>query len=95
LDGGGFEDFWVVHPDRYHVIQMHGRPVETPRWKQACGVDYRNTGRTNSALPVSSALEPFRNWARRSADEVRPVGAFAGFGHLHLAPVGQRLVGQE
>jgi alkylated DNA repair dioxygenase AlkB len=69
LDAAGFEALWSIHPDSYHVIQMHGRPVETPRWQQAYGVDYRYTGRTNSALPVPSSLEPFRDWARRSIDE--------------------------
>jgi hypothetical protein len=40
LDEAEFEAFWAIHPDSYHVIQMHGRPVETPRWQQAYEVDY-------------------------------------------------------
>lgn len=31
--------------------------------------DYHYTGRTNTALPVPSDLEPFRAWARRTIDE--------------------------
>src|SRR4051812_31026890 len=69
LDADGFEEFWALHPDAYHVIQMHGRPVETPRWQQAYGADYHYTGRTNSALPVPEVLEPFRHWARRAIDD--------------------------
>ena len=61
LDAAGFDALWTIHPDRYHVIQMHGRPVETPRWQQAYGVDYHYSGQTNSALPVPATLEPFRN----------------------------------
>jgi len=64
----GFDALWALHPDNYHVIRMHGRPVKTPRWQQAYGADYRYTGRTNAALPVPTALDPFREWARRAVD---------------------------
>jgi alkylated DNA repair dioxygenase AlkB len=67
-DEAGFETLWALHPDDYHVIQMHGRPVETPRWQQAYGADYHYTGRTNAALPVPAELEPFRDWACRAVD---------------------------
>ena len=68
-DAAGFEALWAIHPDDYHVIQMHGRPVKTPRWQQAYGADYHYTGRTNAALPVPPVLEPFRSWAREAVDE--------------------------
>lgn len=64
-----FEGLWALHPEDYHVILMHGRRVETPRWQQAYGADYHYTGRTNAALPVPAALEPFRGWARRAIDD--------------------------
>jgi alkylated DNA repair dioxygenase AlkB len=67
-DADAFEGPWALHPDDYHVIQMHGRPVKTPRWQQAYGADYHYTGRTNAALPVPPALGPSRDWARRSVD---------------------------
>ena len=57
-----------LHPDDYHVIQMHGRPVKTPRWQQAYRADYHYTGRTNAALPVPPILEPLYSWARRAID---------------------------
>ncbi|WP_435016589.1 alpha-ketoglutarate-dependent dioxygenase AlkB [Tundrisphaera sp. TA3] len=69
LDEVGFESLWAIHPDQYHVIQMHGRPVETPRWQQAYGVDYHYSGRINAALPVAEDLAPFRDWARVAIDE--------------------------
>jgi hypothetical protein len=43
-DSAGFEVFWELHPSDYHVIQMHGRPVKTPRWQQAYGADYHIDG---------------------------------------------------
>src|SRR3954453_17046307 len=67
-DESGFEALWSIHPEDYHVIKMHGRPVRTPRWQQAYGADYHYTGRTNVALPVPPALEPFRGWARDAID---------------------------
>jgi alkylated DNA repair dioxygenase AlkB len=48
---------------------MHGRPVETPRWQQAYGVDYHYTGRTNAARPVPTDLDPYQDWARRAIDD--------------------------
>lgn len=68
-DAAGFDALWALHPDRYHVIQMHGRPVETPRWQQAYGVDYHYTGRTNAALPIPTDLDPYQDWARRAIDD--------------------------
>src|SRR5262249_35752111 len=67
-DEAGFEALWGLHPSDYHVIQMHGRPVKTPRWQQAYGADYHYTGRTNTALPVPAILEPLHAWARQTID---------------------------
>lgn len=68
-DAAAFEALWALHPDDYHVIQMHGRPVETPRWQQAYGADYHYTGRTNAALPIPAVLDPLHAWARHAVDE--------------------------
>ena len=35
VDTDGFETLWRLHPEEYHIIQMFGRPVPTPRWQQA------------------------------------------------------------
>jgi alkylated DNA repair dioxygenase AlkB len=63
-----FEEVWKLHPEGKHIIHMPGGPVETPRWQQAYGADYRYTGSTNSALPVPAVLEPLRTWARQLID---------------------------
>lgn len=68
-DREGFEELWSLHPERYHRIRMHGREVETPRWQQAYGADYRYTGRVNRALPIPPLLAPLLAWARASFDE--------------------------
>jgi len=68
-DVEGFEAIWALRPEDYHIIQIHGRPVPTPRWQQAYGADYHYTGRTNEALPVPTVLEPLHTWARRSIDD--------------------------
>lgn len=67
--GATFEELWALHPDEYHRIKMHGREVETPRWQQAYGSDYRYTGRVNRALPVPATLAPLLAWARRAFDD--------------------------
>lgn len=63
-----FEHLFALHPQDYHEIAMHGRIVKTPRWQQAYGRDYRYTGRTNAALPVSDELAPYSRWARDLID---------------------------
>ena len=64
FDAARFEALWAMHPAEYHVIQMHGRPVKTPRWQQAFGRDYHYTGRVNAALAVPMLLDPLLTWAR-------------------------------
>jgi alkylated DNA repair dioxygenase AlkB len=66
LDEGRFEALWALHPEDYHEIKMHGRPVKTPRWQQAYGRDYHYTGQTNRAQPVPSLLEPLLRWSREA-----------------------------
>ena len=68
VDEARFEALWALHPDEYHVIQIHGRPVKTPRWQQAYGRDYRYTGRVNAALPTPPLLAPFLDWGREAID---------------------------
>lgn len=63
-----FEAVWGLHPDEFHEIKMHGRPVKTPRWQQAYGEDYHYTGRVNRALPVPALIDPLVTWAKTSID---------------------------
>jgi alkylated DNA repair dioxygenase AlkB len=64
-----FQSLWELHPDDYHVIRIHGRPIKTPRWQQAYGADYFYTGSTNTALSVPAILEPLHRWARQAIDD--------------------------
>lgn len=67
-DQATFDAAWALHPSDKHVIQMYGRPVETPRFQQAYGADYRYTGRVNKALPVPDLLAPLLEWVRQAVD---------------------------
>ncbi len=68
-DAEGFATLWNLHPDAYHVIQMHGRPVNTPRWQQAFGADYHYTGSANVALPTPPDLLPVLRWGQSRIHE--------------------------
>ena len=68
LSEAEFDELWSLHPDDYHEIQMHGRPIKTPRWQQAYGADYHYTGRVNKALPAPSILQPILDWCRAAID---------------------------
>lgn len=61
-----YERFWRLHPTEFHTITVHGRPVRTPRWQQAYGMDYHYTGRVNSALPIPESLLPLLDWSRET-----------------------------
>ncbi len=67
-DAAGFAALWDSHPGDFHEIQMHGRKVKTPRWQQAYGADYRYTGSTNRALPLTPGMDRWLGWARAQFD---------------------------
>lgn len=64
-----FEQLWQLHPENYHDIVMHGRPLKTPRWQQAYLRDYAYTGSRNDARPLPAELEPYWQWCRERIDE--------------------------
>ena len=63
-----FETLWNLHPDRFHEMVMHGKPVKTPRWQQAYERDYQYSGSRNNALPLPAELAPFLSWAQEEID---------------------------
>lgn len=52
----------------YREIMMHGKPVKTPRWQQAYGVDYHYSGQNNAALPILPCLVPLLEYVQREID---------------------------
>ena len=68
LDAAGFDALWSLRPNRYHRIRMGGRWVDTPRWQQAYGADYRYTGHINRAQPVPASLQPYVDYVRGAVD---------------------------
>ena len=52
-DEAAMEALWGERPERYREILIHGRTVETPRWQQAYGHDYRYSGQVNEARPIA------------------------------------------
>jgi alkylated DNA repair dioxygenase AlkB len=67
-DRTGFAALWDSHPGAFHEILMHGRKVKTPRWQQAYGADYRYTGNTNRAEPLTPQMQVWLAWARECLD---------------------------
>lgn len=63
-----FESLWNEHPATYREIMMHGKPVKTPRWQQAYGVDYHYSGQNNVALPLLPCLVPLLDFVRQEID---------------------------
>jgi alkylated DNA repair dioxygenase AlkB len=75
LNGDEFNKLWHLHPEEFHIIKIHGRPVRTPRWQQAYGHDYAYTGRVNWALPMDTLtkavprLTRILEWSTATIDE--------------------------
>lgn len=68
LGPAAFAQLWSLHPEEFHEIKMHGRPVKTPRWQQAYGADYVYTRNVNRALAVPVELAALHAWAREQID---------------------------
>ena len=58
-----FDEIWNLHPEEYHVVNMMGKDIPTPRWQQAYGMDYRYTGAKQNALPIPPLLAPYHDWS--------------------------------
>lgn len=63
-----FDLLWNEHPTEYREIMMHGKPVKTPRWQQAYGVDYHYSGQNNAALPLLPCLLTLLDFVRQNID---------------------------
>jgi hypothetical protein len=68
----GFQMLWALHVDTYHVIQMHGRPVKTPRWSHTSRTSPRTISRP-ACSSVPSSAEP-----TRPSPRARPIGSRSG-----------------
>ncbi len=47
---------------------MFGKMVNTPRWQQAYGANYRYTGSKNNVLPYTEEFQPFLTWVQENID---------------------------
>ncbi|WP_372366915.1 alpha-ketoglutarate-dependent dioxygenase AlkB [Candidatus Uabimicrobium sp. HlEnr_7] len=69
FDEKKFAMLWQMHPQKYHQIKMHGKVLETPRWQQAYGKNYKYTGSENTALPIPEILKDIVLWAQQTVDK--------------------------
>lgn len=61
-----FEDIWSLHPDTYHYLTIHGRRIQSPRWQQSYGANYRFSGAVSKGFPVASLLQPYLDWCQKN-----------------------------
>jgi alkylated DNA repair dioxygenase AlkB len=64
-----FEAAWHLHPVERHWVKMVGKLVQTPRWQQAYGANYKYTGSCNNAMPIPQMLVPLLRWSQEKIDE--------------------------
>jgi alkylated DNA repair dioxygenase AlkB len=63
-----FEAAWQLHPIDRHWVKMLGNWVQTPRWQQAYGADYKYTGSRNNAISIPPVLVPLLRWSQAKID---------------------------
>ncbi len=63
-----FNNLWMLHPDEFPSIFIHGRHVALPRWQQAYGRSYFFSGKKNRAKSVPEVLKPYLSWAQQLFD---------------------------
>lgn len=54
-----FEYLWNLHPEQRGLIKIMGKEIETPRWQQSYGRDYRFSGMNHPALLIPEYLQAF------------------------------------
>src|SRR5579872_4639526 len=68
LEGEEFERVWNLHPVDYGQVRIMGRVIDTPRYQQAYGKDYRFTGMNHPALPLEDPyLLRVLEWVKSSS----------------------------
>ena len=65
-DENTFKKIWDMHPETFHKIKIFGKELNTPRWQQSYGIDYKFSGTTFKALPIPGILEPYIQWANKN-----------------------------
>jgi len=63
LDNVDFKSLWDVHPKEYGLVKIYGKEIQTPRWQQTYGLDYKFSGVDHKALPIPEVFQPFYDWA--------------------------------
>lgn len=64
----GFDTLWNLHPVEFHTLKILGKEIDTPRWQQAYGKDYRYTGSKQNALDIPDILQVYQQWCRDNID---------------------------
>lgn len=67
-DAEQMEALWALHPPHHHLITMHGKQLETPRWEQAYGADYEYAGGSNAARDYEPMMVPWMQLLRERVD---------------------------
>lgn len=61
-----FKNIWEMHPETIHKIKIFGKELNTPRWQQSYGIDYKFSGTTSKAQPIPDILKPYLQWANKN-----------------------------
>jgi alkylated DNA repair dioxygenase AlkB len=62
LSNANFTTLWNIHPKKFGEVKIYGKLINTPRWQQSYGRDYKFSGITHKALPFPAEFKPFLKW---------------------------------
>jgi alkylated DNA repair dioxygenase AlkB len=57
-----FNILWNMHPVEYGKVKIYGKVLNTPRWQQTYGHEYKFSGINHEALPIPEEFYPYMTW---------------------------------
>ena len=73
-----YKNLWNSHPVERNEIFIFNKYHKVPRWQQAYGQNYKFSGNTAIALPITKILKPYIDWANMNEKKQSRIGGLNG-----------------
>jgi DNA oxidative demethylase len=73
-----YQSLWDSHPVERNEIFIFNKYHKVPRWQQAYGQNYKFSGNTSIAQPITEMLEKYINWANMNEKKQGRIGGLNG-----------------
>lgn len=69
IDYNKYNQLWDMKPNELGKIKLFGKEINTPRWLQNYGHDYKFSGSNHGSLPIPEILQPLIDWVNNREHE--------------------------